>query len=602
MSLKIDRLISKAKKLIKKAEIKEAIEIYTEILQISPSNQEAKRGLQLLSKVKFTSPSKEQINSIMKLFSKGQFKNTLNATNALIKDYPNDSLLFNICGACYNETNELQTAIESFEKAIAIKPDYAEAHYNLGVAFHKTRQLESAVKSYETAIKIKQAYPTAQNNLGLIYLEFGQLDLAVKKFEWAIAYSPEYAEAHNSLGAAYQELKQFDKAKIQFEKASSLNPQYAQAFENLGILCEIINLSNEALNFYEKAIQTNPNLTNSYRNLSRLKKFKAKDPLISQMQSILSKGSLSLSGAANINFALAKVYADLDNHEKYFKFLNEGNALRKKVLNYDINDSQNFHATVVKLFKSNKILNSNSQLKPLIKKPIFIVGMPRSGTTLVEQIISSHNDVHGGGELVTLSKIIEPILANITDSDKGELTSNQILSIRDQYLSYLSDLNVPEKIITDKMPVNFRFIGFILSAFPEAKIIHLKRDARAICWSNYKNYFSTGNGFSFNQDDLIKFYSLYSEIMDFWHSLFPNKIYDINYEKLTTNQEKETQKLLNYCELDWDDDCLNFHKNTRPIVTASKSQVRQKMYQGSSEVWKKYELHLKTLIEGLKSY
>ena len=152
------------------------------------------------------------------------------------------------------------------------------------------------------------------------------------------------------------------------------------------------------------------------------------------------------------------------------------------------------------------------------------------------------------------------------------------------------------------MPVNFRLIGFILSAIPEAKIIHIKRDARAICWSNYKHYFSAGNGFSFDQDDLVKFYTLYSEMMDFWHKLFPKKIYDISYEELTKNQKNETHKLLNYCELDWDDNCLNFHKNTRGVVTASSSQVRQKMYQGSSEAWKKYESNLKPIIEGLKSY
>jgi hypothetical protein len=161
---------------------------------------------------------------------------------------------------------------------------------------------------------------------------------------------------------------------------------------------------------------------------------------------------------------------------------------------------------------------------------------------------------------------------------------------------------VSNKIITDKMPVNFRLIGFILSAMPEAKIIHIKRDARATCWSNYQNYFSDGNGFSFDQEDLVKFYALYSEMMDFWDKLFPNKIYDISYEELTKNQKKETQKLLNYCELDWDENCLKFHKNSRGVLTTSKLQVRKEIYQGSSEAWKKYESNLKILTEGLKSY
>jgi hypothetical protein len=153
------------------------------------------------------------------------------------------------------------------------------------------------------------------------------------------------------------------------------------------------------------------------------------------------------------------------------------------------------------------------------------------------------------------------------------------------------------------MPLNFRWIGFILTAFPEAKIVHLKRDAMAICWSNYKHYFSSkGNGWAYNIHDLVGFYELYIDLMAFWHQLFPDKIYDICYEDLTTNQEEETRKLLEYCELDWDENCLNFHTNKRALKTASKFQVRQKMYQGSSEAWKKHEAYLQPLIKAFSSY
>jgi hypothetical protein len=235
-------------------------------------------------------------------------------------------------------------------------------------------------------------------------------------------------------------------------------------------------------------------------------------------------------------------------------------------------------------------------------RPIFILGMPRSGTTLVEQIIASHHKVYGAGELNNLKNIVTPILVNHLNSKNKTINKQEIKSVRQQYLDSLIKLNAKEKIVTDKMPINFRFIGFILSALPEAKIIHVKRDARATCWSNYKHYFSSGNGFTFDQEDLARFYGLYSELMDFWHKLFPNKIYDLNYEKLTVNQKKETEKLLKYCELDWDENCLEFHKNDRGIKTASASQVRQKMYQGSSEAWKKYEPYIEPLISGLKGY
>jgi len=229
--------------------------------------------------------------------------------------------------------------------------------------------------------------------------------------------------------------------------------------------------------------------------------------------------------------------------------------------------------------------------------------MPRSGTSLVEQIIASHNAVYGAGELTTLGNLIEPIVRDHETKDKYKLPEKAFLSIREQYLDTLSVFNAPEDVITDKMPLNFRFVGFILSAFPEAKIVHLKRDARATCWSNYKCFFTNKqNGYSHNLEDLVGFYGLYTDLMDFWHQTFPNKIYDLCYEDLTTNQEEETRKLLEYCGLEWDENCLNFHTNKRAVKTVSALQVRQKMYQGSSEAWKKHEAYLGPMIKALDSY
>ena len=601
MSIKTQRLLSRAKKLITKGEINAAKQIYIGIIESHPLNKEAKIGLVELNQIKEVKPNKSQLEALVGFHKTGQFQEALAAINRLIKTYDKDPFLYNIKGSCLCETGDLSASIASFEKAILINPDYAEALYNLGVAYQKLDQPDMAIETYKKAVAIQHAYPTAHHNLGIIYFQKDQINSAIKSFEWAIAYSPNYSEAIRNLGSALQKINQFVEAKKQFEKVISLDPEYAQAYEDLGILCEIINLPNEALSYFEKALKVNPYLTNSYRNLSKLIKFKAKDPLISQMESLYSKSDLHPLHKINLCFSLAKAYEDLNQKDNFFKFLNEGNALRKKELNYDIIQSNNVHSTIINLFSSNQTVINKPKKNSKIK-PIFIVGMPRSGTTLVEQIISNHHKVYGAGELLTLRKVIDPILESYLKDNKYKISKKDLSFAREQYIDSLSNLNVSEKIITDKMPVNFRLIGFILSAIPEAKIIHIKRDARAICWSNYKHYFSAGNGFSFDQDDLVKFYTLYSEMMDFWHTLYPKKIYDISYEELTKNQKNETQKLLNYCELDWDDNCLNFHKNTRGVVTASSSQVRQKMYQGSSEAWKKYESNLKPIIEGLKSY
>jgi hypothetical protein len=257
---------------------------------------------------------------------------------------------------------------------------------------------------------------------------------------------------------------------------------------------------------------------------------------------------------------------------------------------------------MLKLFKSplpkfEHPVNNNSAIQP-----IFIVGMPRSGTSLLEQIISSHNKVFGAGELEYMRDIISPIFENYITSNKKKIQKDDLLLIRQKYLDSLSSLNINENIIIDKMPLNFRLIGFIFASFPEAKIIHIKRDAIATCWSNYKHYFPKGNGFTHSYNDLVEYYSLYIELMDYWHKLFPNKIYDISYEKLTKNQIQETKNLLKYCDLKWDENCLNFHHNKRPVLTASSSQVRQNIYQGSSDIWKKYESYIEPLVNGLDGY
>ena len=219
--------------------------------------------------------------------------------------------------------------------------------------------------------------------------------------------------------------------------------------------------------------------------------------------------------------------------------------------------------------------------------------MPRSGTSLVEQILSSHQEVHGAGELEILTKLVIPNLKANLKNSSNIFSETDLLSIREEYLSQLSSFDEVQDVITDKLPLNFRFIGFILSTFPEAKIVHMKRDSMATCWSIYQFYFSgLGNGFGYNLKDLARYYNLYLELMDFWHDLFPNQIYDMCYEDLTTNQEEETRNLLKYCELEWDKNCLNFQNNKRSVKTASTLQVREKMYQGSSEAWKKFEAYL----------
>jgi len=545
------------------------------------------------------SPPQTEINAVFELYSNGQIQEALDSVGILIKDYPDEPLLYNISGACYKEIDKLEKAFKSFEKAVALKPDYAEARYNLGVTLRELGRVDAAIKCYEDTLAIKHAYPNAHNNLGQILLESGQPDTAIDHFEWAVAYQPEFFEAHNNLGSSLLALGQVNTAVTHYEKALAIKPDYKLAHNNLGIAYQRLGEIDKAYKSFESAQTAKSDYAQAHYNLSVLKKYTKNDKQIVEMESLLSNKDLSQSDRIFICFALAKAYEHLGKKDKLFKVLHEGNQLRKKELKYTIEMSENHNSTIEKLFNSTPKALSN-QVSTI--RPIFIVGMLRSGTSVVEQIISSHHKVYGAGELKNLRQIIIPILKEHLTDDRKKLSKKTFLSIRQQYLESLSRFNASENVITDKWPLNFRNIGFILSAIPEAKIIHLKRDARAVCWSIYKHYFSdTGNGWAYNFDDLAEFYKLYIELMRFWYEMFPGQVYDISYEDLTTNQEDETRKLLAYCELEWDKNCLDFHKNKRTVNTASVLQVKQKMYQGSSEAWKEYEEYLQPLIKALSS-
>jgi len=546
--------------------------------------------------------SRGQLESAILLYNNGKIQEAINAIKILNESYPNVPILFNLLGACYQSLGELDGALQMFQTATNLKSDYAEAYFNQGVVLKDLSKFDESIEAYKKATSLNPNYPNAHNNLGNIYKELGNREDAIESYEWAIAYRTDFEIAHQNLGVLYSEFDQ--ELSIQhYQKAIAIKPDYSEAHYNLGSTLRHLGRKSESIASYEKAIEFDPDYIDAHKNLSAMKKYKKNDPQISQMKLLLLKKNLEESGRVSLNFALSKVSEDLDNQNDFFKFLHEGNKLRKEELNYSFDDDHEMISKVQEIFMPPLTKIKKSSYKSSVIKPIFIVGMPRSGTSLVEQIISSHNLVYGAGELEFIAINSYKELKKHYASANDIFSKKSFLKIREKYLESLSDLSVSENIITDKMPLNFRFIGFILSAFPDAKIVHLNRDARATCWSIYKYYFkSDGNGYSYNLEDLVSYYSLYVELMKFWHKLYPNQIYDISYEKLTTNQEEETRNLLDYCELDWDENCINFHTNKRAVKTTSALQVREKMYQGSSEAWKKYEAHIQPLIKGLSSF
>jgi len=295
--------------------------------------------------------------------------------------------------------------------------------------------------------------------------------------------------------------------------------------------------------------------------------------------------NISEEQRCHINFGLAKACEDLGDFEQAFVHYSEGNVLRKKLLNYDISQD----VELFKQIKSNysQIVKNSLEPDKLSKNvmPIFIFGMPRSGTTLVEQIISSHSQVTGAGELTFASQFGAAIAQGLSDSNIDSL-----LNFREKYLIKLQDVGNGNLIVTDKMPQNFLYMGLLAAAFPEAKIVHVKRNPAAVCWANYKQYFEDrGLGYCYELDDIISYYRLYANLMEFWEMKLPNRTYNLDYELLTTNQDDETKKLIQHLGLNWENKCLSPQNNRRSVATASNMQVRQKVYQGSSQKWRKFE-------------
>ena len=577
------------------------------------------------------SPPQTQLSSLLEHYQNRRFSDAEKLSLEIIQDFPKHQFAWKVLGAVLGTTGRkseaeaaYQTAVAlspqdagthnnlgntlkalgrldeaeaSYNQAIALKPDFAEAHNNLGNTLKALGRLDEAEASYNQAIALKPDFAEAHNNLGNTLKVVGRLDEAEASYNQAIALKPDYAEVQNNLGNTLKALGRLDEAEARYKQAIALKPDYAVAHSNLGNVLKELGRLDEALASYNQAIALKPDFAEAHRHLALMKTYEVQDEQYSKMEELYLDENLSEEQRCHINFGLAKVCEDLGNFEQAFAHYTEGNGLRKKLLNYDINQD-------VELFKQLKssypkieknLLEPDTLSKNLM--PIFIIGMPRSGTTLVEQIISSHLQVTGAGELKFAKQFGAAIATGIT-----EVNNQSLLDFRHNYLSKLQNVSNGNLIVTDKMPQNFRYIGLLAAAFPEAKIIHVKRNPAAVCWANYKRYFVSKNiGYCYAIDDVISYHKLYENLMDFWTSTLSKRIYNLDYEQLTVNQETETRQLIESLGLEWDENCLSPQNNTRRVATASNLQVRQKVYQGSSEQWKKFQPFLNGAFDGFLS-
>ena len=505
-----------------------------------------------------------EIQSLINQFNAKQFQQVISKGISLIKKNPEYIILHNLVGSAYQSMGDFINSKKRFKDGLKLDPNNLALMNNLAMTYKNLLQFNLAEGLYLEILKKNKQYINAYVNLGNLKRDLNAFGEAIKLYEKALLISNRNPVVYYSLALAHQGIGNFEKSVFYSKKTLELDPNFTRADH-------LISQS------------TNYNVQNEhYINL--------KKKLDNYNSENLEK--------VDLYFSLAKAEEDIGNIKKASEYLIQGNKLRQKLLNYNVSDE-------IKLLENIRENFSNIKIKEISykdeKKIIFILGMPRSGTSLVEQIITSHSTVFGGGELPILSNIIKnyfikndkSLIENLSEKIKDPFIINEI---RSKYLDFINNFKFNENFITDKSPLNFRWIGFIKMMFPSAKIIHCYRNPQNNCLSIFKNLFEGGLNFSYDQENLVEYYKLYSILMNFWKSKFPDAIFDVKYESLVSNNEEEIKKIIKFCDLSWEINCLKFHNNKTPIKTMSTAQARKPIYKSSINIFDKYKKYL-TILE-----
>ncbi|MDA9799272.1 tetratricopeptide repeat protein [Luminiphilus sp.] len=506
-----------------------------------------------------------------------------------------NALAYHNLGMTLHALNRLDEAEASYREALSLRPEDASTHYRLGITLQDSSRYDDAARAYRAAVLARPDFVEAFYNLGLVNQDLGRLDDAARSYKRAIELNPGYAEAHNNLGIVFQDLGRLKEAALSYRAALATQPHYPQCHINLAVLFRQQGEFKEATEHCLSAIVQMPAFAEAHRHLATMKTFATKDEQFKQMERIYKTDSIREYERCQISFALAKAYEDMEEYEHAFRFYLEANRLRKKLLGYHFSqDKVLFDA--VRSSQLSLRQASFPQGHPADQvKPIFLVGMARSGTTLVEQIISSHSQVAGAGELSLANKLGFDMVAGNCRAGVDQLTT-----FKEKYLAGLIAESSGELFVSDKTPGNFLYLGLIAAAFPEVKIIHVRRNPAAVCWANFKQYFEgSGLAYSYSIADIAQYYRYYEDLMSFWREELGERIYDLDYDGLTLNPKPEIRALIDYLELAWEDACLAPEGNARSVATASNIQVRQGIYTGSSQQWKHYGPYLKGAFDSL---
>jgi len=407
----------------------------------------------------------------------------------------------------------------------------------------------------------------------------------------------------DAIGSLFSQCNDQRQALEAFDRAVALAPDIPHFRFNRATVYRFLGHLLEAERDYDRVITLKPNDYEAYKNRSELRTQSPAANHIDELEQILKTGIADWRGMVQIRYALAKEYEDLGDYGKAFEHLREGSSKRRHHMRYDIAADVATVDWIIEAFPARSAPASGAPNDA----PIFIVGLPRSGTTLVDRILGSHSTVHSAGEL---DHFALSVVARVRRDHSGAMSRRDLVArsadldfaaLGTEYLERARHVVGREGRFTDKMPLNYLYCGLIHRALPRAKIVHLTRHPIAACYAMYKTLFKDAYPFSYDLDEIGRYYVAYRRLMDHWQDTLPGAMHCVSYEALVADQMGETRKLLEYCGLEWEDACGEFHRNSTPTTTASAVQVRQPLYQTSVAQWRHYEAQLEPLARQLRA-
>jgi tetratricopeptide (TPR) repeat protein len=499
----------------------------------------------------------------------------------------------------------LRDAEKVYRDVLLKDPSNVDALRLLAGVAMRAKQWGDAEALLERALELAPDFHQGWFDLGLSRQEQDKTAEAIHAYEQVIRLEPGLPQGYTSVGTVKAMIGSHDEAMEQFQAALERDPAHFGALSGMGHVLKTIGKQDEAIASYRECVRQNPDHGETWWSMANLKTFKFTDDEIESMAARAERETLIEEQRANFFFALGKAWEDKKDYDQAFEYYARGNANRRDRESYDPVQTVDLHDRFIETF-SKEFLEEQRGGGCDSRAPILIVGLPRSGSTLIEQILASHPDVEGTHELPDLGRVARSIGLGREDRKAypeamASLGSAELRRLGEEYLQRTErhrELGKPR--FTDKLPNNFVHVGFLELVLPNAKIINAKRHPLDSCLGGFKQLFARGQPFTYDQFEIAEFYLEYQRIMDHWHEVLPGRVLDVQYENVVDNLETQVRRILEYCELPWNDACLRYYDNERAVKTASSEQVRQPIYSSAKHRWRNFEKHLGPMIEVLE--